>query len=91
MAIHVSKIMHTKQIILHSKLFVNQAASASTHVPKGYFAVYVGKSQRKRLIVAISFLNQPSFLKSLSIAEEEFRFSHPMGGLTIRCREEIFV
>ncbi|TYI46494.1 hypothetical protein E1A91_D13G110900v1 [Gossypium mustelinum] len=91
MAIHVTKLMHIKQILLHSKLFANQAASTSTHVPKGYFAVYVGKSQKKRFIVAISFLKQPSFLKSLSTAKEEFRFSHPMGGLTIRCREEIFV
>ncbi|TYG86010.1 hypothetical protein ES288_A13G100300v1, partial [Gossypium darwinii] len=91
MAIHVTKLMHAKQILRHSKLFANQAASASTHVPKGYFAVYVGESQKKRFVVPISFLNQPSFQKLLSIAEEEFGFSHPMGGLTIPCREEIFV
>ncbi|MBA0605757.1 hypothetical protein Godav_018297 [Gossypium davidsonii] len=91
MAIHMIKLMHAKQILRHSKLFANQAASASTHVPKGYFAVYVGESQKRRFIVPISFLNQPSFQKLLSIAEEEFGFSHPMGGLTIPCREEIFV
>ncbi|KAK8317301.1 hypothetical protein V6Z11_A13G099200 [Gossypium hirsutum] len=80
MAIHVTKLMHAKQILRHSKLFANQAASASTHVPKGYFAVYVGEPKE-----------EPSFQKLLSIAEEEFGFSHPMGGLTIPCREEIFV
>ncbi|MBA0704909.1 hypothetical protein Golax_017133, partial [Gossypium laxum] len=60
-------------------------------VPKGYIAVYVGESQKKRFIVPISFLNQSSFKKLLSIAEEEFGFNHPMGGLTIPCREEVFV
>ncbi|KAH1031721.1 hypothetical protein J1N35_043895 [Gossypium stocksii] len=93
MAIHVTKLMHAKQILRHSKLFANQAASASAsiYVPKGYFTVYVGESQKKRFVVPISFLNQPSFQKLLSIAEEEFRFCHPMGGLTIPYREEIFV
>ncbi|XVE93756.1 hypothetical protein REPUB_Repub01dG0221800 [Reevesia pubescens] len=92
MAIRVPRIMHVKQILCQSKLFANQAASTSTdHVPKGYFAVYVGESQKKRFVVSISFLNQPSFQKLLSIAEEEFRFNHPMGGLTIPCREEVFV
>ncbi|XWS67795.1 hypothetical protein CRYUN_Cryun04dG0036100 [Craigia yunnanensis] len=91
MAIRVPRIMHAKQILRRSKLFANQAASTSTDVPKGYFAVYVGKSQKKRFIVPISFLNQPSFQKLLSIAEEEFGFNHPMGGLTIPCREEVFI
>ncbi|MBA0704916.1 hypothetical protein Golax_017139 [Gossypium laxum] len=72
MAIRVPRIMHAKQILRHSKLFANQAASDSTVVPKGYIAVYVGESQKKRFIVPISFLNQPSFRKLLSIAEEEF-------------------
>ncbi|TYI46497.1 hypothetical protein E1A91_D13G111200v1 [Gossypium mustelinum] len=59
--------------------------------PKGYIAVYVGESQKKRFIVPISFLNQSLFKKLLSIAEEEFGFNHPMDGLTIPCREEVFV
>ena len=91
MAIRVPRIMHAKQILRQSKLFANQAASTSTDVPKGYFTVYVGESQKKRFVVPISFLNQPSFQKLLSIAEEEFGFNHPMGGLTIPCREEIFI
>ncbi|MBA0733135.1 hypothetical protein Gogos_017174, partial [Gossypium gossypioides] len=79
MAICVPRIMHAKQILGHSKLFANQAASNSMDVPKGYIAVYVGESQKKRFIVPISFLNQSSFKKLLSIAEEEFGFNHPMG------------
>ncbi|MBA0847503.1 hypothetical protein Goshw_018911 [Gossypium schwendimanii] len=80
MAIRVPRIMHAKQILGRSKLFANQVASNSTNVPKGYIAVYVGESQKKRFIVPISFLNWSSFQKLLSIAEEEFGFNHPMGG-----------
>ncbi|XWS40135.1 hypothetical protein CRYUN_Cryun18bG0114100 [Craigia yunnanensis] len=91
MAIHLPRIMHTKQILRQSKQFASQAPSSSTNVPKGHFAVHVGESQKKRFVVPISFLNQPSFQKLLSIAEEEFEFNHPMGGLTIPCREEVFI
>ncbi|OMP05256.1 Auxin responsive SAUR protein [Corchorus olitorius] len=85
MAIRVPRIMNAKQILRQSK------SSHSMDIPKGYFAVYVGESQMKRYVVPISFLNQPSFQKLLSIAEEEFGFSHPMGALTIPCREEVFI
>ncbi|KAK8625117.1 hypothetical protein V6N13_089995 [Hibiscus sabdariffa] len=91
MAIRVQRIMKAKQILRQSKLFANEAASTSKVVPKGYFAIYVGESQKKRFIVPVSFLNQPSFQKLLSLAEEEFGFNHPMGGLTIPCREDVFV
>lgn len=60
-------------------------------VPKGSVAVYVGESQKKRFVVPISYLNQPSFLELLSQAEQEFGFDHPMGGLTIPCREDVFL
>ncbi|KZV48859.1 auxin-induced protein 15A-like [Dorcoceras hygrometricum] len=66
--------------------------TGSTDVPKGYFAVYVGETENKqRFVVPISYLNDPSFQNLLNRAEEEFGFSHPMGGLTIPCSEEIFV
>ncbi|XP_022727394.1 auxin-responsive protein SAUR23-like [Durio zibethinus] len=86
MAIRVTRIMHAKQILCQTKLFENQAASTSTDVPKGYLAVYFGESQKKRFVFPIS-LNQPSFQKLLSIAEEEFGFNYPMSGLTIPCSE----
>ncbi|MBA0704906.1 hypothetical protein Golax_017131 [Gossypium laxum] len=91
MVIRVTRIIHAKQILAHSKLFENQIASNSTDVAKGYIAVYVGKSQKKRFIAPITFLNQSSFQKLLSIADEEFGFNHPMGGLTIPCREVVFI
>ncbi|CAH2072472.1 unnamed protein product [Thlaspi arvense] len=59
--------------------------------PKGFLAVYVGESQKKRYLVPISYLNQPSFQALLSKSEEEFGFDHPMGGLTIPCPEDIFI
>ncbi|KAJ7001376.1 hypothetical protein NC653_011718 [Populus alba x Populus x berolinensis] len=87
MAILLKGIMTAKQILRRSNLLANQA----TEVPKGFFAVYVGESQKKRFTVPISFLNQPSFQELLRIAEEEFGYNHPMGGLTLPCREDTFI
>ncbi|KAG5574300.1 hypothetical protein H5410_054434 [Solanum commersonii] len=64
---------------------------SSTGVPKGHCAVYVGESQKKRFIVPISYLSQPLFRDFLARAEEEFGFDHPMGGLTIPCKEDVFM
>ncbi|XP_052115430.1 auxin-induced protein X10A-like [Arachis duranensis] len=64
---------------------VTQAAS----VPKGYLAVYVGEKM-KRFVIPISYLSLPSFQDLLSQAEEEFGYGHPMGGLTIPCKEDAF-
>ncbi|KAK9133250.1 hypothetical protein Scep_012778 [Stephania cephalantha] len=60
-------------------------------IPKGHFAVYVGETEKKRFVVPVSYLNHPSFQELLSSAEEEFGFSHPMGGLTIPCKESTFI
>ncbi|KAF3647669.1 auxin-responsive protein SAUR50 [Capsicum chacoense] len=57
-------------------------------VPKGHFAVYVGKN-RTRYIVPISFLSHPEFQCLLRCSEEEFGFGHNMG-ITIPCEEFIF-
>ncbi|XP_024020896.1 auxin-responsive protein SAUR21 [Morus notabilis] len=70
---------------------LKEAALKSTTIPKGYFAVYVGEDQKKRYVVPISYLNEPAFQELLSLAEEEFGYEHPMGGLTIPCREDIFI
>lgn len=84
-----------KQILkLNSFANINRTSSSSDHVPKGHVAVYVGEQiekEKKRFVVPISFLNHPSFREFLSRAEEEFGFNHPMGGLTIPCREEVFL
>ncbi|XP_047329650.1 auxin-responsive protein SAUR23-like [Impatiens glandulifera] len=76
-----------KQIL---KLQPSQTRNQSD-VPKGHLAVYVGEIQKKRFIVPISYLNHPSFQALLRRAEEEFGFNHPMGGLTIPCKEEAFL
>ncbi|KAK9123499.1 hypothetical protein Sjap_013101 [Stephania japonica] len=60
-------------------------------VPKGHFAVYVGETEKKWFVVPVSYLNHPSFQELLSSTEEEFGFSHPMGGLTSPCKESAFV
>ena len=58
-------------------------------VPKGYLAVYVGE-QFKRFVIPMSYLKQASFQDLLDQAEEEFGYTHPMGGLTIPCSEDVF-
>ncbi|KAH1031713.1 hypothetical protein J1N35_043887 [Gossypium stocksii] len=79
-----SVILHAKQVLkLHSR---NQ-----TDVPKGHIAVYVGEIQKTRFVVPISYLNHPSFVDLLNLAEEQFGFNHPMGGLTIPCDEDAFL
>lgn len=63
----------------------------SNNVPKGHVAVYVGDVEKKRFVVPISYLKHPLFLDLLNQAEEEFGFNHPMGGLTIPCKEDAFI
>lgn len=60
-------------------------------VPKGHFAIYVGEEERKRFVIPLSYLNHQWFRDLLGCAEEEFGFSHRMGGLTIPCTEEAFL
>ncbi|ONH90871.1 hypothetical protein PRUPE_8G079300 [Prunus persica] len=45
---------------IHAKK--TQVPSKSLDVPKGYFAVYVGESQKKRFVIPLSYLNQSSLL-----------------------------
>lgn len=68
----------------------NQSSPKVVDVPKGYLAVYVGK-EMKRFVIPVSYLNQPSFQHLLNQAEEEFGYDHPMGALTIPCKEDEFL
>lgn len=87
MAIRFSKIVNAKKILRHQVFFSPEGSD----VPKGYLPVYVGETQKKRYVVPVSFLKHPSFQDLLSLAEEEFGFEHPMGGLTIPCQEDVFI
>lgn len=91
MGIRMPGISQFKKIINQSSLFRNLASSSILDVPKGCLAVYVGESQRRRYVVPISYLSEPTFQELLSQAEQEFGFDHPEGGLTIPCREDIFI
>ncbi|KAK9667189.1 hypothetical protein RND81_14G239700 [Saponaria officinalis] len=82
-----SIISDTKQLLRLPSLNNNSQQG----VPKGHFTVYVGESEKKRYVVPLSYLSQPAFQELLKRAEEEFGFTHPMGGLTIPCKEETFV
>ena len=94
MAFRLPSMVHARQILkLQSLLTRSQSSILATtaEVPKGHFAVYVGEAEKKRFVVPISYLNNPSFQKLLSHAEEEFGFNHPMGGVTIPCNEDAFI
>ncbi|CAI0440025.1 unnamed protein product [Linum tenue] len=81
-----------KQILRRSGSGSSKSSSTRfPDVPKGFLAVYVGETQRKRFVVPVSYLSQQSFQDLLTMAEEEFGFDHPMGGLTIPCSEETFI
>ncbi|KAG6588980.1 hypothetical protein SDJN03_17545, partial [Cucurbita argyrosperma subsp. sororia] len=91
MAFRLPSIVHAKKSLQRSTSRGNGASSKGVDVPKGYFTVYVGEVQKKRFVVPLSCLNQPSFQDLLSEAEEEFGYDHPMGGITIPCSEETFL
>ncbi|XP_071697726.1 auxin-responsive protein SAUR21-like [Rutidosis leptorrhynchoides] len=89
MAIRMPRIIQAKKIFGRS--FSNASNTpTSIDILKGYFAVYVGKEEKKRFVVPVSLLGQPMFQELLHLAEEEFGYNHPMGGLTIPCSEDIF-
>ncbi|KAM5549927.1 hypothetical protein ABKV19_001048 [Rosa sericea] len=82
------KLLSTiRRSLLTSKL----SSVATTNVPKGHLAVYVGEEQKKRFIIPISYLNHQWFKELLNFSEEKFGFTHPMGGITIPCTEEAFI
>ncbi|KAG8643989.1 auxin-induced protein 15A-like [Manihot esculenta] len=89
MAIRFPAVL-AKQSFRWSSHAANKSSSRCLDVPKGFVAVYVGETEKKHFVVPVSYLNEPSFQDLLSKAEEEFGFHHPMGGLTIPCREETF-
>ncbi|CAH1434970.1 unnamed protein product [Lactuca virosa] len=79
--------------IIHAKPRPRSIISTSEviDVPKGHFSVYVGEKGKKRFIVPLAYLKHPSFQMLLNLAKEEFGYHHPMGGLTLPCREETFM
>lgn len=81
MAIRVPGVVHAKHFLRRS----------SRDVPKGYCAVYVGEREKKRFVIPVSYLNHQEFQVLLSQAVEEYGYSHPMGGLTIPCKEDVFI
>ncbi|KAF6144088.1 hypothetical protein GIB67_007549 [Kingdonia uniflora] len=80
MALQAKKILK-----LQSPLNRNQLSPA-VDVLKGHMAISAGENKKKRYVVPVSYLNNPSFQEMLSRAKEEFGFEHPMGGLTIPYR-----
>lgn len=82
-----SVLLNAKQILKVQAI----STKGQANVPKGHIAVYVGEIQKKRFLVPLSYLSHPTFIDLLKSAEEEFGYNHPMGGLTIPCREDAFI
>lgn len=83
-----------KQAIKTGTTFQHQVSCQKTTpmpVPKGHFAVYVGKEENKRFVVPVSYLKHPLFQELLREAEEEFGYDHGMGRLTVPCTEYYFI
>nr|AMQ09564.1 small auxin up regulated protein [Boehmeria nivea] len=91
MAFGLAGIAYGKKALRRTLSGLKEAALKPSTVPKGYFAVYVGEDREKRYVVPMSYLNEPAFQELLSMAEEEYGYEHPMGGLTIPCREDMFI
>ncbi|KAK4754645.1 hypothetical protein SAY87_002749 [Trapa incisa] len=83
---------HNIRGCLHKSLSARfrAALTASCNIHKGHFAVYVGESER-RFVVPLWYLKNPLFQDLLNLAEEEFGFHHPTGGLRIPCSEDHFI
>ena len=92
MGFYSSVFVRAKKTLCQPLSSKYRTALEATDVPKGHLAVYVGENEKKRrFIIPVSYLNKPSFQDLLSQAEEEFGYEHPMGGLTIPCRENSFL
>ena len=91
MGFRLPRVVPTKKFLQRSFSNSSKAASMALDVPKGHFAVYVGENEKKRFVVPVSLLSQPSFQDLLIQAEDEYGFDHPIGGLTIPCTEDAFV
>ncbi|KAL5791104.1 hypothetical protein ACOSQ2_005992 [Xanthoceras sorbifolium] len=79
MGFRLPQIVQAKKLLRQSSLTASLSSTMNT------------ESQRKRFVIPVSFLNHSSFQDLLCQAEKEFGFDHPMGGLTIPCREDIFI
>ena len=84
-------VFRLQSIVSNAKQLIKLNNKHQRDIPKGYLAVYVGEFQKKRFVVPLSYLDQPLFQDLLRRSEDEFGFNHPMGGLTILCREDAFV
>ncbi|XVE91127.1 hypothetical protein DITRI_Ditri20bG0129800 [Diplodiscus trichospermus] len=64
------------------------SSKGSTHVPKGFIAVYVGPELR-RFVIPTSYLTMPEFRVLMEKVAEEFGFEQE-GGLQFPCDEQEF-
>ncbi|XP_030504754.2 auxin-induced protein 15A-like [Cannabis sativa] len=92
MGFYLPGVVTTKKFLRRSlSSNSSKTTSSAVDVPKGHLAVYVGERQKKRFVIPVSILSHSLFQELLVQAEDEYGYDHPMGGLTIPCREDMFV
>ena len=91
MGFHFPGVVPTRKVLQLSLPNSTKAASMAVEVPKSHLAVYFGGNEKKRFLIPVSILSQPLFQDLLIQAEDEYGYDHPMGGLTIPCREDAFI
>ena len=62
--------------------------SATTRIPSGFLAIYVG-CERKRFLIPTRFLSLPVFIALLDQAGEEYGFKFS-GGIALPCEVQFF-
>ncbi|KAF4381376.1 hypothetical protein G4B88_029731 [Cannabis sativa] len=90
MGFYLPGVVTTKKFLRRSlSSNSSKTTSSAVDVPKGHLAVYVGERQKKRFVIPVSILSHSLFQELLIQAEDEYGYNHPMGGLTIPCREDM--
>ncbi|KAL8543155.1 hypothetical protein ACS0TY_003886 [Phlomoides rotata] len=64
--------MAISQMLRRSLSSERRLASSGAEVPMGHFVVYVGKNEKSKFVIPVSFFNHSSFQELLYQAEKEF-------------------
>ncbi|KAM0056838.1 hypothetical protein Hdeb2414_s0006g00223171 [Helianthus debilis subsp. tardiflorus] len=86
MAIRMPRVIQAKKILRRS-LSNGSRTATYTHIPKGYFAIYVGEQEKKWHMVPI----KRTFVSGLTASGGGRVWVQPPNGpLTIPCIEDVF-
>ena len=82
--------IHTKIELIKRNGFQFAWCSKTCGCPKGLCSSVCGRKSKEALCDSHIIL-EPTFIYWVVESKQEFGFDHPMGGLTIPCREDVFL